>query len=530
MPPAVYPILPAQLLQCEYCRDSAPYAMSRLQFKIPLRHNCNNTEDEYLELNAYMVYAETSSSDDSRLGVGWARRIHDDGDLQKLPIMLYLCGGPGADNPPNRNVAMNQWLLENGYSVLYVDYRGCGKSSPVHANTLLQKLNPGGDREIANFITNFCQDNIVRDLEAIRLCLASEYLCRPTKWTILGQSYGGYISLTYLSMFPEGLQEIFITGGLPPCGMNIDEYFRVEYQEIVAQNEKFYARYLDAHILVREILNLIQRIGPPNIEMTGRGYLSGHKLLTLGRQFGSKVGFPEVYNLLQRIKKDLEQTQRLSQETIIEFESILHVDERPLYPILLEQTWASGGKTRWAAEHVAREIKGFEYLQVNEDGNYCEPANLPADNRIYFTANTYCRFHYDTHEELVDLKGAAEILAEHDWECPYDYKMLAANPHNVPVYAISFEQDMHLDVGVAAETAAKVGGLKLVVDPGWHQDIRYRPAEVLENLFRERAMTKDDLTSVDPALDGINDHKERSECDSHQGITTGDSSAVDMKI
>lgn len=391
---------------------------------------------------------------------------------------------------------MNQWLLENGYSILYVDYRGCGDSEPVYANTLLQKLYPKGDQEIANFITHFCQVNIVRDLEAIRLCLASEVLNRPIKWTILGQSYGGYISLTYLSMFPEGLQEVFITGGLPPCGMDIEDYFRIEYRDIVAQNEKFYCLYPDAHSLVRRILGLIKTIGPENIEMTGRGYLSGHKLLTLGRQFGSKVGFPEVYELLQRIEDDLDQTQKLSLETIVEFESILHVDERPLYPILLEQTWCSGGKTRWAAERVAREIAGFEYLRLDEDGRYRDPADMAADDIVYFTANTYCRFHYDTHEELVDLKGAAEVLAEHDWECPYNYKMLAANPQKVPVYAISFQKDMHLDVGVAAETAAKVGGLTLVVDPGWHQDIRYRPAEVLENLFRVRGKASTDSESV----------------------------------
>lgn len=169
------------------------------------------------------------------------------------------------------------------------------------------------------------------------------------------------------------------------------------------------------------------------------------------------------------------------------------MDERPLYPILLEQTWSSGGKTRWAAERMALELEGFEYLRRSHDnGTYPDPADMPADRPIYFTANTYCRFHYDTHEELLDLKGAAEILAEHELECPYIYEMLPQNPCKVPVYAVSFKKDMHLDVGVAAKTAAKVGGLRLVVDPGWHQDIRYKPAEVLERLFIEkRAAEKD---------------------------------------
>lgn len=494
MAPAIYRIQPAQLLQSERCTTSSQYYVTKLLFQVPLRHNRSIPDEDAIKLTAHMVYAEASSSDDTRLHMDWTTRIRGDNTaLRDLPIILYLCGGPGADNPPNRNPAMNLWLLEHGYSILYVDYRGCGGSSPIYANVLLQNLYPKGDCELANYITNFCQDNIVRDCEAIRHCLSTERVMAggvPIQWTILGQSYGGYISLTYLSMFPDGLQEIFITGGLPPCGMAIDDYFRIEYQDIVKQNKKFYNAYLDANSLVRRILALIKSIGPKNIEMTGRGYLSGQKLLTLGRQFGSKVGFPEVYNLLQRIENDLEHTQKLSLDTIVQFESILHVDERPLYAILLEQTWCSGGKTRWAAERVARDIEGFDYLRLDDDGQYFDPAATPAEKPIYFTANTYCRFHYDTHEELVDLKGAAEILAEHEWECPYNYEILARNPCRVPVYAISFEEDMHLDVDVAAETAKMVGGLRLLVDPGWHQDIRYKPAEVLENLFIARRLAE----------------------------------------
>ena len=50
------------------------------------------------------------------------------------------------------------------------------------------------------------------DCEAIR-----EALLGPTgKWTILGQSYGGFCATTYLSYYPCGLQAVLMTGGLPP--------------------------------------------------------------------------------------------------------------------------------------------------------------------------------------------------------------------------------------------------------------------------------------------------------------------------
>lgn len=490
MSESVLPVAPAILLRSEPWPHSTEFVVTKLHFRVFLRHSRHQPGDETLDIAAHMVYAEacpdTSPTTTTRQREHWASRVKADRALRERPILLYLCGGPGADNPPCRIPEMNRWLLQKGYSILYVDYRGCGDSSPVRSHTLFQRRG-SGDLERAHFISLFCQDNIVRDLEAIRHCLAKKVAPSPyTRWTILGQSYGGYISLTYLSLYPEGLQEVFITGGLPPCGMNIDDYFRVEYQDIVAQNKAWYAAYPDADALVRRILGLISSIGPTNIGMTGRGYMTGQKLLTLGRQFGSKVGFPEVYNLLREMDEDLTSTMRLSAKTINKFENILHVDERPLYPILLEQTWCSGGKTRWAAERVAREIPGFEYLRPDTDGSYPDPWLTPIDQPIYFTANTYCRFHFDTHEELIDLKSTVEILAEHEWDCPYDYDRLATNPSNVPVYAVSFEKDMHLDVGVAAKTAGMVGGLRLVIDPGWHQDIRYKPAEVLENLFRVR--------------------------------------------
>lgn len=96
MTPPVYSILPAQLLRCDYVPGSTAYAVSRLRFKVPLQHDRVDTCDDFIELNAYMVYAEARSSDDPRLDVDWATRTLDDGCLRDQDIVLYLCGGPGA--------------------------------------------------------------------------------------------------------------------------------------------------------------------------------------------------------------------------------------------------------------------------------------------------------------------------------------------------------------------------------------------------------------------------------------------------
>ncbi|KAL1850648.1 hypothetical protein Daus18300_012859 [Diaporthe australafricana] len=512
MAPTVIPIQSARLVKSQPCHHFNGFLVQRLYFEVPLRHD--QPRGEKLLLVAHMVHEETSSDTVVASNQQQPMNTSTGFETKKRPIILYLCGGPGADNPPCRVPDMNRWLLHRGYRILYVDYRGCGESSPVKAKSLKER--GMSDQQMADFIKQFCQDNIVRDLEAIRLCLSAQVEdnadsdASSVRWTILGQSYGGYISLTYLSTHPEGLLEVFITGGLPPCGMDIEDYFKVEYAKIVAQNKLFYLAYPDAARLLRDVLGLIDQIGPRNIPMTGRGYMSGQKLLTLGRQFGSKVGFPEVYHLLQKIYSDLTKTGKLAPDTIREFEGILHVDERPLYPILLEQTWCTGGPTNWAAERVAADLEGFEYLKIDSHGRYPDPSETSVGQPIYFNANTYCRFHYDTHEELVDLKGAVEILAEHPWESSYDFEQLAKNPLQVPVYAMSFLQDMHLDLGVSGDTAAKVGGLRLVEDPGWHQDIRHKPAAVLERLFRVRdgvVEGKDEVVSSSDVQDRIEEEE-----------------------
>jgi pimeloyl-ACP methyl ester carboxylesterase len=60
----------------------------------------------------------------------------------------------------------------------------------------------------------------VRDLELIRAELSVE------RWSLLGQSFGAFTSLAYLSLAPEALREVLITGGLAPVtGRPVDEVY-----------------------------------------------------------------------------------------------------------------------------------------------------------------------------------------------------------------------------------------------------------------------------------------------------------------
>ena len=105
------------------------------------------------------------------------------------------------------------------YRVLLLDQRGTGRSTPVGA------VIPGDTPEAqAEYLTHFRADSIVRDAEHIRHELGVE------RWSVLGQSFGGFTSMTYLSFAPEGLREAFITGGLSPIGRPVDDIYGATYR------------------------------------------------------------------------------------------------------------------------------------------------------------------------------------------------------------------------------------------------------------------------------------------------------------
>lgn len=171
-------------------------------FKVPLDHN-NSKDTRELSLHAKLVYDHhPSGSNPDPETRHWKEAVG-----KNLDLLLYLCGGPGDANGL-KNPALKKAALDRGYQILFVDFRGTGQSGAITK----------APDEGAEYLAMFRQDNIVRDLEAIRLCLADELPEPNLKFSLLGQSFGGWIILTYLSFLPSSLKEVGIHAGLPPLG------------------------------------------------------------------------------------------------------------------------------------------------------------------------------------------------------------------------------------------------------------------------------------------------------------------------
>jgi pimeloyl-ACP methyl ester carboxylesterase len=404
---------------------------------------------------------------------------------EKLPYLVYLEGGPGFGNREPQNHALTQVALSRGYQVLYLDYRGTGLSTPVHADSVLAQ---GGPQEQADYLKLFRATSIVHDLEAVRLCLTEDFEDEKKAWSIFGQSFGGFVSLTYLSKYPKSLREAFLTGGLAPVKRTADEVYTATYKKLTERNAAYYEKYPEDIPTVRHLAEYIHRQGA-GIPLPSGGSLTVPLFLTLGLAFGGHGGLDEVHSLILRLAADRGQSGKFTRATLAAFESHISFDTHPIYAILHEAIYNTKQKgapaSEWAAYRVGRALKPFGWLADPVAFLESTPQTAP----LYFSGEMVYPFHFagTTGPELAGMKEAAEILAATDeWdEDLYDEAQLRRN--EVPVYAASYVDDMYVDFELARETAALVRGIKVRETNGWYHDaVRSRSEEVFAALFRLR--------------------------------------------
>jgi pimeloyl-ACP methyl ester carboxylesterase len=114
-----------------------------------------------------------------------------------LPWLLFLQGGPGGASP--RPLYPDAWIRAAlaSYRLLLLDQRGTGRSTPVLAQTADRFPT---SKALADYLAHFRADAIVGDAEILR-----QQVGQGAQWSTLGQSYGGFITVTYLSRAPEAL-------------------------------------------------------------------------------------------------------------------------------------------------------------------------------------------------------------------------------------------------------------------------------------------------------------------------------------
>ena len=314
-------------------------------------------------------------------------------------------------------------MLDRGYELLLLDQRGTGFSCPISAHTLARV---GGPQEQADYLKLFRADTLVRDSEAVRLCLTKDSPPEKKKWSTFGQSFGGMMTMTYLSFAPEGLRECFITGGLASLDKGPEDVYTVTYQRVKERNNTYYEKFPQDVKTVKDIAEKIQKLGgETGVLLPAGGYLTVKRLMTLGIHFGMDGGLDTVHNLIIRMKGDLDQFGVFSRATLNAIEQDGGWDTAPIYALLHEPCWCYGPGVagKWAAERVGQGIEEFQWLRKDWAG-----LAALGDKPLYFSGEMIFPFHFEMCSELSQMKETAHILAYYDeWQPLYNIEQLAKN-------------------------------------------------------------------------------------------------------
>ncbi|MEU3825694.1 alpha/beta fold hydrolase [Streptomyces sp. NPDC029080] len=388
---------------------------------------------------------------------------------QDLPWLVYLQGGPGFG--ANRFVGRQAWLDRalKEYRVLLLDQRGTGRSTPATRQTLPQR---GGAAAQADYLTRFRADSIVRDCEAVRPRLTG-----GAPWTVLGQSFGGFCTVTYLSLAPEGVRTAVITGGLPSLDAHADDVYRAAYprteRKVAAHYDRYpqdveRARRIADHLLTHDV------VLPNGYRFTVEAFQS------LGLMLGTGDGSHRLHHLLEDAFVRAPGRPELSDAFQEQAQSLLSYAANPLYALVHESVYGQDARpTAWAAERVRGEFPQFDAAKA-----------LTGDGPVLFTGETVHPWMFDADPALRPLRETAELLAARtDWRPLYDAGRLAAN--DVPVAAAVYHDDMYVDTAHSLRTARAVRGLRTwVTDEFEHDGLRAGAPRVLDRLL---ALARDEV-------------------------------------
>ncbi|MDQ3890260.1 MAG: alpha/beta hydrolase [Actinomycetota bacterium] len=390
------------------------------------------------EFAAPLVHAEP---DGAKLTVFAREVVASSRERDDLPWLVFFQGGPGHEAPRPLRRGDPTWLERAlaQFRVLLLDQRGTGRSTPVGD---LAGMSPEAQ---ADYLKHFRADAIVRDAELIRRELEIE------RWSVLGQSFGGFCVVTYLSLAPDALATALVTGGLPPLSRHTDDVYEATYRRVLAKNRAYYERYPEDRDRVRGI---VERLESNDVRLPSGDRLTARRFRQLGHLLGMSDGAEKLHYRLELPFG--------SPAFLHDVEEAYPFARNPLYAVIHEACYASGCATNWSAERLF-------------------PAEF-RDDPTLFTGEHVYPWMLEDYGALRPLAEAAWILAEYAWPELYDVERLGAN--EVPAAAAIYVEDMYVERVYSEETARSIADLRpWITNEYEHDALRADGERVLARLL-----------------------------------------------
>jgi pimeloyl-ACP methyl ester carboxylesterase len=445
-------------------------------------------------------------------------------------VALYLQGGPGMGAPtPIVSLGLKEgssWAakaLDKFSRIVLMDQRGTGKSTPATKQTLERRFpdlflldaeqdaanksmedfassHPEqADRvkaavvETTDYLSQLRADNIVQDAEEIR-----DALLLPSKddeprpfGCALGQSFGGFCMLTYLSQVDHPPKVCLLTGGIPPMLTPTYDAYSSLLGKVRERSLRFYEQYPGDIAVVKMI---VQRLleDPPVLPSGGR--LTARRFLQLGLALGgSPSSFASMHALFSSAFVHTTRNDEslvFSRAFLKEVDSASEFDDNPLFFWLHESIYGDGpanSPTNWASHRAYEDL-----VKTPSDFDYKLTSAMNSDKRptIFFGEMVFPWMPQD-YAELsgVGLSAVAEALAAKTWGPLYDADQMrkVLSDGTSKAAAAVYHGDMYVDFDSCMKVTARGGPLEKckvwVTNDYQHSGLRDDGAMIFEKLY-----------------------------------------------
>lgn len=422
-------------------------------------------------------------------------------------MMIYLQGGPGFGAPtPIVGLGLSSptasWASKalSMYSrIILMDQRGTGRSTPITKQRLeqdfpdlfaldgednaelLPALNEFPEsfpaehakvqealKETTEYMAQFRADNIVRDAEEIKdILLLPNLSDKPRPYgCALGQSFGGFCMMTYLSQIAHPPRICLLTGGIAPMLTPVYDVYDKLWDRVKERSLRYYDMYpADIEVvkkIVKALLETPARL-PSGSKLTARRFLQ----IGLGLG-GSPSSFASLHNLFNTamLNPDNEEDTVFTRAFLKAMDSHQSFDDHPLYFLMHESIYADSNNnspTNWMAHH-AYEAR----VKTPSEFDYRLTAPLKSDARptLFFAEMVFPWMADGDFAEVsgLGMRSLAQALAEKDdWGPLYDKehmrRVLDDGSISRAAAAVYYE-DLYVDFDACMKVTARGGPLE----------------------------------------------------------------------
>lgn len=437
---------------------------SILQFTLPLCHNSStSSSSETISVVIKIVNAFDPKTSKTN------RKCFDyEEDIKKNQenLILYLQGGPGFPSPITTGLTNPGYLkplLDKNYTVILLDQRGTGLSSVIDTESLLSR---GDTLSQFEYIKNFRADSIVHDSEYIR-----KQLIGPSKWSLLGQSFGGFTSISYISFYPDSIKKVLLTGGLAPLTIDsVDDVYDATFERTKERNIAYYKKYPED---IDKVNTIVKYLESNHIILPNGGILTVDRFRGLGLSLGGSGGSFNLHILVTTMYTELHnrENKKLSYTTKMTLMNYLGFETNILYFLFQEAIYLNGPgkKSDWAADRVFQKRKDFENADM-----------------FMFTGEIVTKSMLQSYKELQPLAKLANFIHQYsNWSMLYNIENLRSITWDkIPIVAAVYLDDQYVDYQLGKKNLEIFEYKPVVTNQLFHNGLRAAPIQIIEQLHR----------------------------------------------